>query len=96
MIALGEKIDEAREQMPEEALVIEYDNGGGQCGIRENPFWSAYRKILLEYIKSLSLLAEMLDGTKPPSDGTLEYFRARIGLSKYSLSEYGKKTLSDI
>lgn len=52
---MADKLREAAEQLPGEDLVVEYDNGGGQSGIRENPFYSAYTKLLASYTKALTV-----------------------------------------
>ncbi len=51
---MADKLKEAADQLPYEDLVVEYDNGGGQSGIRENPFYSAYTKLLTSYTKALA------------------------------------------
>ena len=47
------KLEAARKRLANEPLVIEYDNGGGQSGIRENPEWLAYEKLLKSYHATL-------------------------------------------
>lgn len=42
------------EKIPTESLVVEYDNGGGQTGTRENPFYPAYEKLLASFVKTLA------------------------------------------
>ena len=50
------RLQEECVKIPDEPLVIEYDNGGGQSGIRENPFYPAYEKLLASYTKTLTAL----------------------------------------
>ena len=47
------KLDEARLQMQNESLVCEYDNGGGQTGVRENPIFKAYINLFRAYMVGL-------------------------------------------
>lgn len=47
------KLDEARLQMQDEDLICEYDNGGGQTGIRENPIFKAYINLFRAYMVGL-------------------------------------------
>lgn len=47
------KLDEARDQMQEESLTCEYDNGGGQTGVRENPIFKAYINLWRAYMIGL-------------------------------------------
>ena len=44
------KLDEAREEMREENLTCEYNNGGGQAGTRENPIFKAYVNLWRAYM----------------------------------------------
>ena len=39
------KLDEARHELLYESIFTEYDNGGGQSGLREHPGFSAYNKL---------------------------------------------------
>lgn len=50
---LAERIQEEGKLMDREPLIIDYDNGGGQAGIRENPYYPAYEKLLASYVKTL-------------------------------------------
>ena len=44
------KLDEAREQIKHETITVDYDNGGGQKGIRENPIFKAYEALWKSYM----------------------------------------------
>ena len=50
---MAARLLEEVEKILTEPLVMEYDNGGGQSGIRENPFYPAYEKLINTYIKTL-------------------------------------------
>ena len=56
------KLDEARDQIKEETITVEYDNGGGQKGVRENPVFKAYEALWKSYMlgidKILSVIPE--------------------------------------
>ncbi len=56
------KLDEARELIKHETITVEYDNGGGQKGIRENPVFKAYEALWKSYMlgmdKILSIIPE--------------------------------------
>lgn len=41
-------------------LIVGYDNGGGQRGIRKNPIYEAYNQLMANYRKSLAQLTELL------------------------------------
>ena len=56
------QLEAARKRLAKEPLVIEYDNGGGQSGIRENPEWLAYEKLLKSYHATLRAIAAQTGG----------------------------------
>lgn len=65
VIFMADKLEEMRGLLADEPLVIEYDNGGGQTGIRENPNYTAYEKLLNTYNKSLRQLTEIVEKGTP-------------------------------
>lgn len=76
-------LEEARKRLVNEPLVIEYDNGGGQSGIRENPEWTAYEKLLKSYQATLRAI-ELQTGGKGKEKQTgigspLKNFRSQYG-----------------
>lgn len=54
IIFLTEKLSRTRALIQNMEVVIPYDNGGGQRGIRENPAYSAYQKLVRTYSKLVS------------------------------------------
>ena len=44
------KLAETRRLAEDMPLAVEYDNGGGQSGVRENPVFTAYERMLASYI----------------------------------------------
>lgn len=65
VVFMAKKLEESRAIMEGEPLVIDYDNGGGQCGIRENPHYTAYEHLLTAYGKSLRQLTEIVEKGAP-------------------------------
>ena len=65
VVFMAGKLKESRKQLKNEPLVIEYDNGGGQCGIRENPHFTAYEHLLASYNKALRQLTEIVEKGAP-------------------------------
>lgn len=55
------KLHETRKGIENEAIVIPYDNGGGQTGIRENPAFKGYQTLLASYRKTLEQLMAVLN-----------------------------------
>lgn len=54
------KLDEAREVVQESSVVISYDNGGGQKGIRENPIFKGYEALWKSYMSGMNILLSTL------------------------------------
>ena len=61
VLFMADKLKEARKTMANEPLVIDYDNGGGQTGIRENPHFTAFEKLMASYTKSLDQLTKIIE-----------------------------------
>ena len=66
-------LEKRRKQLVDEPFVVEYDNGGGQVGTKENPEWTAYEKLLKSYQATLRAIAaqtgkpsEKVTGTGSP------------------------------
>lgn len=62
------KLAEARAMIGDSSLVVGYDNGGGQKGIRRNPAFDAYNSLLGSYTKALKQLCVMV-GVQEEDDG---------------------------
>ncbi len=58
---MRKKLAEARNDLLNQPFVVEYDNGGGQSGVRENPFFPAYEKLLKSYQSLLKQIDECKD-----------------------------------
>ena len=73
VLFMAEKLKESRKLMEKEPLVIDYDNGGGQKGIRENPHYTAFEKLMATYIRSLDQLTKIINenGTEQKPLGVL-------------------------
>lgn len=57
---MRKKLEETRKGLTKQQVVIAYDNGGGQRGIRENPAFKGYHSLLTSYRKSIETLAAIL------------------------------------
>lgn len=67
------KLDEARSDLLGEKIYTSYDNGGGQCGIREHPGFSAYNKLLTTYARAIKQLADMMPSGSAAADQLIDY-----------------------
>jgi len=54
------KLENAREDIAGDGLTMEYDNGGGQSGIRENPAFKAYEALWKSYSAGLQIILGVL------------------------------------
>lgn len=52
------KLAETREALADQEVVMPYDNGGGQSGIRANPAFGEYEKLSASYLRTLAALDE--------------------------------------
>lgn len=58
------KLDDAREAIKNSNIVISYDNGGGQKGIRENPLFKGYESLWKSYLTGLDRIMSELPPEK--------------------------------
>lgn len=52
------KLDDTREKIKSSSVVVPYDNGGGQTGIRENPLYKGYESLWKSYMTGMSKILE--------------------------------------
>jgi len=79
---MADRLIEEGKRIPDEPLVIEYDNGGGQSGIRENPFYPAYEKLLTSYSKTLAAVKSMAGSDDAAEISSLDALRSRFKVAK--------------
>ncbi|NPD33094.1 hypothetical protein HLV35_07480 [Eggerthellaceae bacterium zg-997] len=60
---MHEQLLAANEAMDGEPLVIPFDNGGGQSGVRENPAYPAYEKLFRAYLSGMQPIVQALGAT---------------------------------
>ena len=75
---MAAKLEESRQRIEDMDIVIEYDNGGGQSGIRENPWVTAYEKLLTTFNKTLATLNQIGDGAGGEEVERLDDLRKRF------------------
>lgn len=54
------KLDATREKIKTSPAVVKYDNGGGQTGIRENPYYKAYESLFKSYMSGMDKILSFL------------------------------------
>ena len=84
VLFMEKKLEETRAAIIDQPLVIEYDNGGGQSGIRENPSFVSYEKLFASYSKGLKELMEIVEasGGSAQQYSSFEERRARLRIAK--------------
>lgn len=78
---MANRLLEEGKKIKTEDIVIMYDNGGGQSGIRENPFYPAYEKLLAAYTKTLTVYKDIV-GNADADIRSLESIRSRFKVAK--------------
>ena len=66
------KLDEMREQLLTEKAVVDYDNGGGQKGVRENPVFKRYESFFKTYSLGMSEIFDCLRDEEGEPDNGIE------------------------
>lgn len=61
------KLDEGRRACEDEGLTVEYDNGGGQKGERENPALKAYAALLKLYMDGMREIFRAMPEAEQPA-----------------------------
>ena len=79
------KLDDSRQLIKNSNIVVPYDNGGGQKGIRENPAFKGYESLWKAYMQGMNRILDTLppeqiqnatdDGIKPQT--VLDQIRAK-------------------
>lgn len=68
---MEEKLKQARQLIGSTGVVIPYNNGGGQSGIRANPAFGEYEKLMNAYTKAVQQydeLSKVYGGFEPDTD----------------------------
>ena len=54
------KLDDSRDLIKNSNIVMPYDNGGGQRGIRENPAFKGYESLWKAYMQGMNRILDTL------------------------------------
>ena len=54
------KLEESRAKIKSAAIVVKYNNGGGQSGYRENPWFKAYEALWKSYLSGMDKILAAL------------------------------------
>lgn len=58
------RLDEARKEVRNSQIVVAYDNGGNQKGIRENPIYKGYEALWKSYMQGMSKIIDAIPEEK--------------------------------
>lgn len=75
---MADKLVEEGQGLPFEKLIVDYDNGGGQNGVRENPFFPAYEKLIGSYTKTLQAVRDLIGDQAPAETKSLDFIKSKI------------------
>ena len=67
------KLDDARADLLYEDIFTEYDNGGGQSGLREHPGFSAYNKLFTTFSRGVKQLTNMMPSGTAAADALIDF-----------------------
>ena len=67
------KLDDARTAIGEDGITVEYDNGGGQSGLREHPGFSAYNRLFTTFSRGIKQLTDMMPSGSTAGDALIDY-----------------------
>lgn len=67
------KLDDSRRELMYEPIYTEYDNGGGQSGLREHPGFSAYNKLFTTYSREMGKLVAMMPSGSSAADELVDF-----------------------
>jgi hypothetical protein len=59
------KLEEAREALEDEPITVEYNNGGGQSGVRLNPGFKTYETLWKSYMTGMTKIIAEMPGKEP-------------------------------
>lgn len=68
LIWLEQKMDQGRSLIASSAIVIPYDNGGGQKGVRKNPAFEAIHRMTASYNACLKTIVDSCMVVQPMND----------------------------
>ena len=67
------KLDESRKELLYESIFTEYDNGGGQSGLREHPGFAAYNKLFASFQRGIKQLCDLMPTGAAAADALTDY-----------------------
>ena len=66
------KLDEIREMLLTEDLLVEYDNGGGQKGLKESPIFKQYQSLFANFMKGMDKILQPMPDVEAAQDALVK------------------------
>lgn len=77
------KLDELKEQIVHEEFMVEYDNGGGQKGTRENPIFKRYESFFKTFMIGMDrIISELPDEIPGSGMATIDAMKPKTVLEQ--------------
>ena len=73
------KLDDSRNYLLYESIFTDYDNGGGQTGLREHPGFAAYNKLFTTFSRGVKQLTDMMPRGSGAADDLIEFLNETRG-----------------
>lgn len=67
------KLDQARNELMGESIFTEYNNGGGQSGVREHPGFSAYNRLFITFSRGIKQITDLMPSGSTAADALTDY-----------------------
>lgn len=79
---MAQRLEQSRAVIADSSILIAYDNGGGQKGVRKNPGYEAYAQLFNAFVRGMQALDQVLENaapTTPAAKMTLDNMRLMVG-----------------
>lgn len=84
VLFMRRKLEDSRNGLKDQEIVIPYDNGGGQIGIRANPAFGEYQRLLKTYQSTFETLRDLLKSASTPTPAEKPKVVSVVGNSKWA------------
>lgn len=75
---MAEKLAEEKVILERQHVVVTYNNGGGQKGVRRNPMFDGYNALMATYIKATAHLNELREKQPKKEEGKSSLASLRV------------------
>lgn len=72
------KLKQEKKILDKQHVVVTYDNGGGQKGVRRNPMFDGYNALMATYLKATAQLNELREKQPKKEEGKSSLASLRV------------------